>query len=288
MQNLRNFLAGTAIATALAMPAHAQQDDAAETTASADTVVATVNGTDITIGHMIAARATLPAQYQQVPPDALFGGILEQLIQQQALADTFTGDLPNSAAVALENENRSVRASIAIQEMVGDTMPEEEIKAAYDERVAGMEEQEEFNASHILVETEEEAQAIREEINGGAEFAAVAREKSTGPSGPNGGELGWFGAGQMVPEFETAAFALEPGEVSEPVQTQFGWHVIKLNEKRNASVPTLEDMREELNTELMRAAVNAKIEETATAAEVERADVSGIDPTVLNNLELLD
>ncbi|XDA98183.1 peptidylprolyl isomerase [Sulfitobacter sp. LCG007] len=288
MQKLRKFLAGSAVAAALALPAFAQQEHTAASDVSASTVVATVNGTDITIGHMIAARATLPQQYQQMPPEMLFGGILDQLIQQQALADTFTGELPRSAEIAMENENRSVRASLAIQSGVGDDVSEEEIKAAYDARMEGQEATKEYSAAHILVETEEEAKDIKAELDGGAEFATLAREKSTGPSGPNGGDLGWFGPGMMVPEFEAATFALEPGQVSDPIQTQFGWHVIKLNEVRVAEMPTLDDMREELRSELMREKVNKQISDTTAAAKVERADVSGIDPSVLQNVELLD
>lgn len=288
MQKLLNFVAGTAIATALAQPLWAQDTAAPQEPATADTVVATVNGTDITIGHMIVARASLPQQYQQMPDDALFQGILEQLIQQQALADTFTGELPLSAAVAMQNEERSVRASLAIQDGVGEAIPEEDIKAAYEARIADMDEQEEYNASHILVETEEEAKAIREELDGGAEFAAVAREKSTGPSGPNGGELGWFSAGMMVPDFEAATVALEPGQVSDPVETQFGWHVIKLNEVRKKEIPSLEDLREEITGALMKQAIDEKIQATTNDASVERADITGIDAAVLKNVELLD
>ncbi|MBO29393.1 MAG: peptidylprolyl isomerase, partial [Rhodobacteraceae bacterium] len=180
------LLATAAVATVLALPL-AAQDDAGP---KADTVVATVNGTDITVGHMIVARAALPPQYQELPDDVLFTGILDQLIQQAALADTFEGDLPARVTLSLENEKRSLTAGEVIEKMMADPLPEADVQAAYDEQFGSAEPGQEFNASHILVETEEEAREIMETVKGGADFAETAKEKSTGPSGPGGGSLG--------------------------------------------------------------------------------------------------
>ena len=278
------LLATAAVATVLALPL-AAQDDAGP---KADTVVATVNGTDITVGHMIVARAALPPQYQELPDDVLFTGILDQLIQQAALADTFEGDLPARVTLSLENEKRSLTAGEVIEKMMADPLPEADVQAAYDEQFGSAEPEQEFNASHILVETEEEAREIMETVKGGADFAETAKEKSTGPSGPGGGSLGWFGKGAMVPAFEAAVVELEPGEVSEPVQTQFGWHVIKLNETRTAEAPALEDVRTDIENQLRQQTLQAEIERLAEAADVDRKDVESIDPAVLKQTELLE
>ena len=278
------LLATAAVATVLALPL-AAQDDAGP---KADTVVATVNGTDITVGHMIVARAALPPQYQELPDDVLFTGILDQLIQQAALADTFEGDLPARVTLSLENEKRSLTAGEVIEKMMADPLPEADVQAAYDEQFGSAEPEQEFNASHILVETEEEAREIMETVKGGADFAETAKEKSTGPSGPGGGSLGWFGKGAMVPAFEAAVVELEPGEVSEPVQTQFGWHVIKLNETRTAEAPALEDVRTDIENQLRQETLQAEIERLAEAADVDRKDVESIDPAVLKQTELLE
>ena len=282
MHKTRTFLASVAMATILAMPAAAQD----ETTI--DTVVATVNGKDITVGHMIVARASLPEQYQQLPDEVLFAGILDQLIQQTALADTFTGDLPARVTLSLDNETRSLTAGEVIEGVMAQPISDEAIQAAYDEQYANVDLGEEYDASHILVETEEEAKAIVEELADGADFAETAMEKSTGPSGPGGGSLGWFGAGQMVPAFEAAVAAMEPGAVSDPVKTKFGWHVIKLNEIRTTEVPTLESVRDELDLQVRQTLVQAEIEKITGEAEVDKTAAAAIDPTVTQNTEWLE
>ncbi len=282
MLKTRTFLASVAIATAFAMPAVAQD----ETTI--DTVVATVNGKDITVGHMIVARASLPEQYQQLPDEVLFKGILDQLIQQTALADTFTGDLPARVALSIENETRSLTAGEVIENIMGEAATEDAIQAAYDEQYANAEQGEEYDAAHILVETEEEAKAIIEELAAGADFAEVAKEKSTGPSGPSGGSLGWFGAGMMVPEFEEAVMGMEVDGISAPVKTQFGWHVIKLNGKRITEAPALEEVREELDLQVRQVLVQEAIEKVTAEAEVNKDAATDIDPSVTKNTEWLE
>jgi peptidyl-prolyl cis-trans isomerase C len=282
MQKPLTFLAPLALAACLALPVAAQDAPAL------DTVVATVNGKDITIGHMIVARASLPEQYQQLPDDVLFKGLLDQLIQQTALADTFTGVLPPRVTLSVENETRSLTAGEVVESIMENGVSEEDIAAAYAAQHTNVEPEAEFNASHILVETEDAAKAIKEELDAGADFAAVAREKSTGPSGPGGGSLGWFGKGMMVPSFEAAVIDMEVGAVSDPVETQFGWHVIKLNETRETAAPELEAVREELELQLGQTRVQAKIEEITAAADVNREAAEGIDPAVIKNLDWLE
>lgn len=272
-------LSALTLTASLALPLQAQDSD---------TVVATVNGVDITLGHMIVARATLPEQYQTLPDAVLFDGILDQLIQQQALANAYEGSLPNRVTLSLENETRSLTAGEVVEEILVNSVTEEKMRAAYDARFGDVDPGNEFNASHILVETEEEAKAIVEELAGGADFAEVAKEKSTGPSGPGGGSLGWFGPGMMVPPFEAAVAALEVGAVSAPVQTQFGWHVIKLNETRQANVPSFEDVRAELEEQVRSESLSTRIEEMVEASQVDRSGAEGIDPAILKDVSKLD
>lgn len=271
------FLASAALALVLTTSAQAQ---------SASDVVATVNGTDITLGEMIITRAQLPQQYQALANDVLFEGILEQLIQQQLLADQLEVE-PSRVAIALANEARSLRAGEVITEITETAVSEVALQAAYDAQFADAAPTTEFSAAHILVETEEEALAVKADIDGGADFAETARIVSTGPSGPNGGDLGWFSAGMMVAPFEEAVMALEAGDVSNPVETQFGWHIIKLNETREQELPTLDSMREELTGALQSAAIETRLAELQEAAEITLPDEGAFDPELLINLDLL-
>jgi peptidyl-prolyl cis-trans isomerase C len=258
-----------------------------ETTVGADTVLATVNGNDITVGHLITMRSMLPAQYQELPPQILFDGMLEQLVQQQVLADVAAEDLTSAMQLGLDNERRAFLAASLVESVALAEITDEELQAEYDAQYAAADPVEEFNASHILVETEEEAQALIDQLAEGADFAELAAENSIGPSGPNGGQLGWFTAGMMVPDFEAAVFELEAGEVSAPVETQFGWHVILLNDMREQAPPALDDVRAELIEGLRRARVDARIEELMAAAEIERPELD-IDPAVIANTDLLN
>ena len=279
MQKRLNFIATLGLAVTLAMPAQAQD---------ANTVVATVNGKDITIGHMILARTTLPEQYQQLPDDVLFEGILKQLVEQSLLADSFTGDLPKRISISLENEKRSLIAGERVEAVLTAALTDEAIQAAYDSKFADAEPTQEYNASHILVETEEEALALKSELDAGADFVSAAKEKSTGPSGSNGGALGWFGKGAMVPSFEAAVADLDVGAVSAPVKTQFGWHVIILNETRNASAPTLAEVRPELEDALRESALSNAIELLREKADVDQSGAEGINPSVLSDLSVVE
>lgn len=275
------LLPAMVLATGLAFSATAQEAP------DPDTVVASVNGQEITLGHMIIAHATLPEQYRQLPADQLFQGILDQLVQQSALAQSEGDEVPGHIQLSLENEERSLRAAAAIDTLLEDGLSEEDIQAEYESSYASVEDGEEYSAAHILVETEEEAKAVKADLDAGADFAETAMAKSTGPSGPRGGDLGWFSAGMMVPDFEAAVIALQPGEISDPVQTQFGWHVIQLNETRTKAAPPLDDVRIEIENKLRRALVDARVSELTEAAEIELPDLSGIPPEVLQNLDLV-
>ncbi|MGR3485459.1 MAG: peptidylprolyl isomerase [Paracoccaceae bacterium] len=283
---MRFILAAVLASTAL--PAfsdgHALPVDGAP---SAATVVATVDGTDITLGQMIVAAQRLPQQFRGLPPEVLFGGLLDQMVQQQLLADQLE-EVPARVATTLEVERRSLLAGERLTELTAAATTEDAIRAAYDARVAGMEPAPEFDASHILVETEAEAQDIVAELEGGADFATLAAERSTGPSGPRGGALGWFGPGMMVPEFEQAVMELAPGEISAPVQTQFGWHVVRLNDTREAPLPTFAQMRDEILGEIQNATVQAALDGIEEGAQIARIEDGAIDPQVLGDLSLLE
>jgi peptidyl-prolyl cis-trans isomerase C len=280
----RPLLSTAALVTGIALGAQAFAQD----TPSAETVMATVGGTDITLGHMLAVRAALPAQYDQVPPEVLFKGVLDQLIQQELLSQAHGGEMSRAAALQLENERRAVLAADVAEGVVNADLTEERLQAAYEAQYAGAEEETEYKAAHILVETEEAAQKLVADLEGGANFAALAQEHSIGPSGPSGGDLGWFGDGVMVPEFFAAVSALEVGTVSAPVQTQFGWHVIKLDETRIKERPTLEAVREEMTNALRQEAFDTFIAAREAATQVTRTDTTAMDPAVINQTNLLE
>jgi peptidyl-prolyl cis-trans isomerase C len=231
-------------------------------------------------------RAMLPAQYQELPDEVLYNGMLDQLIQQEVVADSLRGSEDARTKLTMENEDRAFLASVAIDAIAFDTIADADVETLYDANFADAGGDLEWNASHILVATEEEAQNLIDQLNDGADFVALAQEFSTGPSGPNGGALGWFGTGMMVPEFETAVAGLEAGEISAPFQTQFGWHVVKLNESRISAPPALEDVRADLEEELRRQRVDAYLAELTEAAEITRPEVE-IDMSLIRNIDLL-
>jgi len=272
------ILAGAALSAFLITPAFAQDRG---------TVLATVNGQDITLGHIIVAQSQLPEQYQQLPDDVLLTGILEQLVQQEIVASAARGDLPVSMRLGLENEERAYVAALTLDGVAMAEIPDEELQAEYDAQFGDVETGTEYTASHILVETEGEAQALIDDLEGGADLATLARENSTGPSGPNGGQLGWFSAGMMVPAFEEAVFGLEVGEVSTPVETQFGWHVVILNDTRDQAAPTLEEVRGQLVEGLRQARVDAYIQALTDQSDIARPELD-IDPALVRNTDLLD
>lgn len=274
-----NLLLG-AIALGMSMASFARAEEP-----TADTVVAKVNDTEITLGQMIALRATLPAQYLQLDDATLFNGILDQIIQQTALAADAKPTKRDE--LTLENQRVGYLAGTVLEQTAGAAITDEALKVAYDAKYATAEPSKEFHAAHILVKTEDEAKAIKEELDKGADFATLAKDKSTGPSGPNGGDLGWFSAGMMVKPFEDAVMALKPGEVSGPVETEFGWHIIKLDEVRDAAVPSMEDARDELSGDIRQKAVEARVAEVTGAAKIEKM-TDGIDPSIIKTETIFD
>ena len=280
-QKTASILAMTAI---MAAPAFAQE------ATNAETVVATINGTDITVGHLILAYDTLPDNYKSLPTDQLFQGLLEQMVQQTLLSQTAQNpDLP-AVRYAIENEKRLMLAGVAVNELSDATITPDALRAKY-EATYGKEGADlgvEYNAAHILLETEEAAIDMVDRLAKGADFTELAKVHSTGPSGPNGGDLGWFGEGMMVAEFENAVKAMAVGAVSDPVQTQFGWHVIKLNDTRRIKAPEFESVQNELAAEMQREVVENRIRELQDGATITKADLTNIDSAVIKDVSLLE
>lgn len=278
---IRNWAAMCACGIVLATGAIAGE------TPTAATVLATVNNTEITLGHVIAMRSRLPEQYQNLPDDVLFQAIVDQLVQQTVLMQAISTEMDRVTAISQENEIRAFLAGEMIARITRAAISEEMLNAAYKERFESALPEQEYKASHILVKTREEAAQIVKQLQDGADFAGLAREKSTGPSGPGGGDLGWFAKGDMVKSFEDAVLALAIGDISQPIETQFGWHVIKLFDMRNGSIPTLEDVRENLTQELRQRALESEISRLTDGADVIRTEVE-IDPAAIRNAALLN
>ncbi|MRX49266.1 peptidylprolyl isomerase [Paracoccus sp. S-4012] len=270
MKPLRPILA--ALALSLASPAAAQPADDA-------TVVATVNGEAITLGEMRALKAGMGPQAAALPDAALWDMILDQITRQTAVAQAGEGNLTPRDEALLALQRRSLLATIALEAVAEPEPTEEELRAAYDALWGSAGEVTEYSAQHILVETEEAAQAVAAEIEGGKDFGQVAEERSTDSSGPGGGDLGWFTLDMMVAPFAEAVGALEKGEVSAPVESQFGWHVIRLNESRLKEAPAFEEVRDQMAQQVRRERVEAEVQRITGEAEVERTE--GLSPDLL-------
>ena len=254
---------------------------------TADTVVATVNGTDITLGSMIALRDQLPAQYKQLPDDVLFNGILDQLIQQELLSQSVKGKLSKADQLALANSQRAFIASTVLNKVEKAALTDDALKQAYDAKYANFKPETEYHAAHILVKTEQEAKDLKAKIDGGADFAELAKKDSKDPgSAAHGGDLGWFGKGMMVKPFEDAVTTMKPGEVAGPIKTQFGWHLIKLEGTRPSTPPKLDDVRDDLSKEIGQKAVTDALAKLKDGAKITKDD-KGIDPAVLKDQTLL-
>ncbi|MDX1697277.1 MAG: peptidylprolyl isomerase [Thiohalobacterales bacterium] len=243
-----------------------------ETTAAlTGDVVATVNGAPITqevLDIYNRQRAAKGVGQNADDPDAALNELIAlELMRQEAISK---GADKDPVMIATLNQlQRSTLASAAIQSFMKDNeVSDDTVREAYDTGIGkpGTE----YNARHILVETEEAAREIIGQLDAGSDFAELAKEKSTGPSGPAGGELGWFGAGQMVKPFSDATAALEKGSYTrEPVQTQFGWHVIRLEDTREGTPPPFEDVKDRLKMVLTNQLLQQHVEQVRGSAEIE-------------------
>ena len=235
---------------------------------------------------MIAMKQGLGDQAAaNLPDQALWDLMLDQMIRQTAVADAAAADAGDLARIELQR--RAYLASVALEKVAEVEPTEEEIAATYSAAFGEAAPQTQYSAAHILVATEQEAQDIRKQLDEGADFAALAQEKSTdAASGANGGSLGWFTADQMVAPFGEAVKGLKNGQISDPVQSEFGWHIIRLDESRLMETPKLEEVRDQLIAQVRRDKVDAEIQRLVSEAEVEKTE--GIAPSLLNNTQLLD
>ena len=256
----RSLTIATMLATMLSWQANAQEPNL-------NTIVATVNDTTLTVGHVLDIKRRLPDQYQNVGSDILFTNIVDQLVQQQILASSFKKD-PEWVSITMENERRNILSTIIIDDISEKAVSDEILKTAYLQKYDKNKAGKEYKASHILVDTMEKAKGLVRLLEGGASFGELAKEYSIGPSGPGGGDLGWFKKGQMVKPFETAVLDMEIGTYSRPVQTQFGFHLIQLDGRRKILPPKFEDVRGNLEIELQNLAVDTYLRELMINADV--------------------
>jgi peptidyl-prolyl cis-trans isomerase C len=238
---------------------------------SINSTLAKVDGVTLTLGELIAIRRELPEQYQNLPDEILFNGIVEQMIDQMLLAEAARKagiDKRPAVAMNLLNQERAILADAYLRREVSARATPEVIDALYKERYLDAEPAEEVHAGHILVEAEEKAIELKALIDGGADFALLAAEHGTDGTATQGGDLGWFVKSDMVPEFANAAFAMEVGAVSDPVKTDFGWHIIKLEERRARPAPAIEEVGEELMGEIIQQAQIAIVDELRAKANI--------------------
>ncbi len=276
-------IAGSASAqTPPAAPPAAKPPQAATPAAPVvkDPVVANINGQLIRMSDVETAQQSLPPQYRNMPLQAVFPALLDRLIDSKLVVlegrkNKVQDDAAFKKRMAFVEEQ--VIQDFWIQRELARRITPEELQKRYAERSKSMPPEEEVHARHILVSTEDEAKAIVAEIKKGTPFEKLAKEKSTDKaSGAEGGELGWFKKGDMVPEFATAAFAMKKGEMSETaIKTQFGYHIIRVEDRRQAPPPPFEEMAEQLREEASREAVTALLNQLRSVAKVEKFNMDG-------------
>ncbi len=242
----------------------------------ADAVVAVIAGQEIHESDIQMGVANLDPQLAKLPDDqkrvaalsaAIDVKVISAIADKEGLGDS--DDFKKRMQFLREHELHNAYFRANIMGAVSD----EDVKARYEKEIAAVEPQEEVHARHILVKTEEEAKAVIAELDSGKDFIELAKEKSTGPSGPDGGDLGFFGKGRMVPEFEAAAFALEAGSYTkEPVKTQFGFHVIKVEEKRIAPPPPFEQVEQQIRQLVVRDLYIKALTEAKAGTSIEIKD----------------
>lgn len=260
-------IGAVAAAMALSMPfALAQQAD----------VVATINGEPVTEADLAMAMSDLNEQFAQLPEDQRRAAALSAVIEIRLMAEAAeTAGLAEGDEFARRMallRQRALHSSFIDREIAA-KVTDEAVRARYDKQIAETPPVNEIRARHIIVDSKEEAEAIIKELEAGGDFEAIAKEKSKDGAAAQGGDLGYFTQGRMVPEFEQAAFALDVGAYSkEPVQTQFGWHVIKVEDKRVQQPPAFEQVAEQFRTLVLREAYFAKVRELREAAAVEISD----------------
>lgn len=254
-----------ALAVMLAAPAFAQS-----------TVVATINGKPITEADIKAAESEIGSELGQLPELTKRRVLVEYLVDTQLYADAADADKLTQGAdyeARVAYWKRRAMRDVYFETKVQGAVKEADAKTFYDDQVKQIPPQEEVRARHILVDGKDKAAEIADKLAKGGDFAALAKEFSKDPgSKETGGDLGFFSKGQMVPQFEEAAFKMKAGEVSPPIETQFGWHVLKVEEKRTKPLPTFDQVKDRIVASL----VNKKTQE-ATVALRAKSKVEFVD-----------
>lgn len=239
-------------------------------------VVATVEGQDVTEGDLALALQGLEQQFANLSPEQRRAAALSALIEIRLLAAKAEEEgLDDGEEFQRQMNFLRERAlhSAFIEQEVAASVTDEEVRARYDQEIANTPPANEVRARHIIVDSEEKAKELITELDGGADFEELAKANSTDGAASQGGDLGYFGQGQMVPEFEQAAFAMDVGDHSaEPVKTQFGWHVIKVEDKRQQQPPAFEQVGPQIRSILLRERYFQTVEEIREAADIEIAD----------------
>jgi peptidyl-prolyl cis-trans isomerase C len=247
--------------------------------ADADPVVAKVNGEAIRRSDVLETQKMLPQQYRSLPLEQIYPLLLDEMIDSRlATAEArrlkFQND-PQVKRLVARAEDQIMRDAYFDRE-VKKVLTDQELRKRYDEIVAAMPKQEEIRARHIVVKTKEEAEAIIKQLQAGDDFAAIAKEKSTDGSKDEGGDLGYFTKDAVVPTFWAAADALKPGETSKtPVETEYGWHVIQVEDRRPAQPPPFESVRDQLYTQLSRQIIADQLAKLRGKAKIERFNLDG-------------
>jgi peptidyl-prolyl cis-trans isomerase C len=240
-----------------------------------DKVLAKVNGVEIKESDVALAEEELAPSLQQMEPasrkENVLGFLIDLQIVAKAAEDKKIENTDDFKKRLTFNRKRLMMDSLLAAEGKAATTADA-MKKVYEEAAKQITGEVEVHARHILVETEDEAKAVAEELKKGADFAELAKKKSKDPGASDGGDLGFFTKDQMVPEFSAVAFTLEPGKVSDPVKSQFGWHVIKVEEKRNRKAPDFDQVKGQIETYVTRKAQADYVAKLREAAKVERLD----------------
>jgi peptidyl-prolyl cis-trans isomerase C len=270
----RLLVAGVAASVLLVSPAADAQDS----------VIAKVNGKTITEGDMKLAEAEIGNDLGSLPEATKRRVLVEFLIENQLFADAAEGQKLGAGAgfeERLQYWRRRALRDAYFDKTVADSINDMDARKFYDSQVGAMKPEEEVSARHILVESKDQARDLFEKIAHGSDFAQLAKEHSKDPgSKDQGGELGYFKRGQMVPQFEEAAFRLNKGEVGEPFETQFGWHVVRVDDKRQRTAPTFEAVKERVRA----AMIHQKAQRLATDLR-SKAQIEYVDPELKKSLE---
>ena len=253
---------------------------------SADTPFIEVNGKVIKFGSAIIAFSKLQQRNVNFDEKTIFSQIVQQLVNEELLSQKI--DKENKlTSLALEHEKRSAKAAQMVSKILKNFPNDELVNSSYKNLINELKGSLEYNASHILVKEEDQAKAIRKDIDNGKNFEALAKEHSIGPTGKNGGNLDWFDLGSMVPEFSTALMVLSEGDISQPVQTKFGWHLIKLNKTREKKIPEFKEIKAQLIQNLRQKKINDYLNLLSENSEITFVG-KNINPNEITNIKLLE